>query len=39
MKILRWQANGIAFELMHNPAYDPEAVTLADMIAIAESIK
>jgi hypothetical protein len=39
LKTLRWQANGIAFELMYNPTHDPEAVTTADMIAIAESLR
>jgi hypothetical protein len=35
---LRWKVNDMAFELMYNPTHDPEAVTLADLIAIAESI-
>jgi hypothetical protein len=36
---LRWQSNGMAFELMYNPTHDPAAVTLADLIAIAESLR
>jgi hypothetical protein len=38
LKTLRWRANGMFFELIHSPTHDPEAVTLADLIAIAESI-
>jgi hypothetical protein len=34
---LRWQANGVAFELLYMGP--PEAVTKADLVAIAESLK
>ncbi len=37
MKTLRWQANGIAFELQYMGP--PERVTKGDMLAVAESLK
>jgi hypothetical protein len=37
LKTLRWQANGMAFELLYMGT--PESVTKADLIAIAESMK
>jgi hypothetical protein len=37
LQTLRWQANGMAFELLYMGI--PEAVTKADMIAMAESMK
>lgn len=37
LKTLRWQANGMAFELLYMGS--PDSVTKTDMIAIAESIK
>jgi hypothetical protein len=37
LKTMRWQANGLAFELMFMGS--PDSVTREDMIAIAESLK
>jgi hypothetical protein len=37
LQTLRWQANGIAFELLYMGT--PESITKADLIATAESIK
>ena len=37
LQTLRWQANGMAFELLYMGI--PEAVTKADLIAMAESMK
>jgi hypothetical protein len=37
MKTLRWQANGMAFELMFMGP--PDAVSKNDMIAVAASLK
>lgn len=37
LKTLRWQANGMAFELLYMGS--PDTVTKADVIAIAESLK
>lgn len=38
-RILRWQANGMAFELVYGATRYPDDVTTADLIAIAESIR
>jgi hypothetical protein len=37
LQTLRWQANGMAFELLYMGI--PEAVTKADLIAMAQSLK
>ncbi len=37
LQTLRWQANGMAFELLYMGP--PDSVTRADLIAIAESLK
>lgn len=39
MQRLRWQANGMAFELMYNPPTEDKAITKSTLIAIAESIR
>jgi hypothetical protein len=40
LQTLRWQANGLAFELLYMGDPDENlGVTKADMIAVAESIK
>jgi len=36
---LRWQANGMAFELTYGASHYPDDVTIADLIAIAESLR